>query len=154
MQLSEIAVRAMSPAINDPYTARTCLHHIAAGLSLYVSHAERTPYFFDQQGRLRLIYEPVTFNELLESAFSMLRRVNRENAEVLGAILTSIDQISQHSRQPEAKAELLAQVRLVEAEILSSQAVNWDRERIQQRSRELAARIDPREKGLSKPRWV
>ena len=133
MQLAEIAVRAMSPAINDPYTARTCLHHIAAGLSLYISQGERMPFFFDRDGRLRLIYEPVTFNELLESAFGMLRRVGRENAEVLGAILTAIEQIAQKTQQLKARAELLEQVQLVEAENHASKSVDWDRERIHQR---------------------
>jgi uncharacterized membrane protein len=138
MQLAEVAVRAMSPAINDPYTAATCLNHIGAGLALFVSQGERSCCFYDDDGRLRLIYEPVTLGELLEAAFGMLRRASRENAQVLLDILTAIEQIAQHAQQPEVRAELLRQVRLVETESRASAAVEWDRERIRQRCTELA----------------
>jgi uncharacterized membrane protein len=138
MQVAEVAVRAMSPAINDPYTAVSCLHHIGAGLALFAAQGERTCCFYDHDGRLRLIHEPVTLGELLEAAFGMLRRASRDNAQVLLAILTAIEQIAQKAERPEAKAELLKQVRLVEAESRASAAVDWDRERIGQRCAELA----------------
>ena len=42
-QLTEMAVRAMSPAINDPFTAMTCLDHMAHGLVQFIRHGERAP---------------------------------------------------------------------------------------------------------------
>jgi uncharacterized membrane protein len=71
-------------------------------------------------------------------AFGMSRRVSRENAEVLSAILATIEQIAQNAQQPEVRAELLQQVRLVEAESRTGAAIDWDRERIFQRCTELA----------------
>ena len=138
MQLAEVAVRAMSPAINDPYTAMTCLHHIGAGLSLRVSQDERPCCFYDGDGRVRLIFEPATVGELLEAGFGILRRASRDNAQVLLAIRTAIEQIAHNAQQPEVRAELRQQVRLVEAESRASAAVDWDRERIHQRCTELA----------------
>jgi uncharacterized membrane protein len=138
MQLAEVAVRAMSPAINDPYTATTCLHHLGAGLSLYVSQGERNCCIYDSDGRLRLIYEPATMGELLEAAFGMLRRASRDNAQVLLAMLTAIEQIAQNAPQLEVRADLLQQVRLVEAESRASAAIDRDRERVCQRCTELA----------------
>ena len=66
-QLVEMAVRAMSPAINDPFTAMTCLDYIGEGLALFIRQGEKGPHFYDQDGRLCLIFEPVTFEELLSS---------------------------------------------------------------------------------------
>jgi uncharacterized membrane protein len=40
-QLTEMAVRAMSPAINDPFTAMTCLDHLGHGLAEFVRQGER-----------------------------------------------------------------------------------------------------------------
>ena len=40
-QLVEMAVRAMSPAINDPFTAMTCLDHLGDGLAKFVRQEER-----------------------------------------------------------------------------------------------------------------
>jgi uncharacterized membrane protein len=138
MQLAEVAVRAMSPAINDPYTAATCLHHIGAGLSLFIAQGERSCCFYDDDGQLRLIGEPATIGELLGAAFGMLRRASRENAEVLLAILTTIEQIAQNAQQSEVRAELLQQVQLVEAESRASAAIDRDLERISRRCTELA----------------
>jgi len=138
MQLVEVGVRAMSPAINDPYTAMTCLHQIGAGLALYVAQGERGCCTYDSDGRLRLMYEPATMGELLEAAFDMFRRASRENAKVLQALLTAIEQIAQNARQPEVRAELLQQVRLVEAEGRAGASIDWDREQISQRCTELA----------------
>jgi uncharacterized membrane protein len=54
-QLVEMAVRAMSPAINDPFTAMTCLDHIGEGLLLFVQQGEKSPYYYDKENRLRLV---------------------------------------------------------------------------------------------------
>ncbi len=54
-QLVEMAVRAISPAINDPFTAITCLDHIAEGLGLFIRQGEKSPYYYDRDNRLRLI---------------------------------------------------------------------------------------------------
>ena len=92
-QLTEIAVRAMSPAINDPFTAMTCLDHIGDGLALFVRQGPIRPNIYDSHGQLRLIFEPVTFNELLSAAFDMLRHASANNASVLLHMLETINVI-------------------------------------------------------------
>ena len=42
-QLTEMAVRAMSPAINDPFTAMTCLDYIGDGLASNPSRGRERP---------------------------------------------------------------------------------------------------------------
>ena len=42
-QLTEMAVRAMSPAINDPFTAMTCLDHLGEGLGLFIQQGRKSP---------------------------------------------------------------------------------------------------------------
>ena len=51
-QLVEVAVRAMSPAINDPFTAMTCLEYIGNGLTLFIQQGERSPAIYDDNGKL------------------------------------------------------------------------------------------------------
>jgi uncharacterized membrane protein len=86
-QLVEMAVRAMSPAINDPFTAMTCLDHIGEGLLLFVQQGEKSPYYYDKENRLRLVLAPPTFAELLDGAFDMLRHASCDNASVLQHML-------------------------------------------------------------------
>ena len=102
-QLVEMAVRAMSPAINDPFTAMTCLDYIGEGLALFIRQGEQSSHYYDLDGRLRLVLEPVTFDELLSAAFDMLRHASCDNASVLLHMLEVIDVIGQEAKAPEAR---------------------------------------------------
>ena len=57
-QLAEMAVRAMSPAINDPFTAMTCLDYMGDGLAVFVRERKECSYIFDRDGRLRIVFDP------------------------------------------------------------------------------------------------
>jgi uncharacterized membrane protein len=97
-QLVEMAVRAMSPAINDPFTAMICLDYVGSGLALFIRQGEKSPHYYDRDGRLRLVLEPVTFADLLSAAFDMLRHASCDNASLLLHMLQVIDTIRQEAR--------------------------------------------------------
>jgi uncharacterized membrane protein len=137
-QLVEMAVRAMSPAINDPFTAMTCLDYIGDGLALFIQQGEKSPYYYDRNNQLRLVLEPVTFAELLSGAFDMLRHASCDNASVLLHMLDVIDAVGQGAGSPEARQELHRHVSLIQAESQAGAIIDWDRERIYQRCTELA----------------
>ena len=72
-QLVEVASRALSPGVNDPMTAMTCIDWLQ---SVLIQLAQREPpdsCRFDDSGQLRIIAEPVTFNDFCESIFDQLR---------------------------------------------------------------------------------
>jgi uncharacterized membrane protein len=129
-QLVEMAVRAMSPAINDPFTAMTCVDYIGEGLALFVKQGEKSPYYYDQNHKLRIILEPVTFTELLDGAFNMLRHASCDNSMVLLHILEAIDDIGKEANSTEIHQQLLRQVRLVQKESKAGALIDADRERI------------------------
>ena len=56
----------MSPAINDPFTAMTCLDYIGDGLTLFAKRGAICPFIYDRHSQLRLVYDPVTFDGLLQ----------------------------------------------------------------------------------------
>ena len=136
-QLVEMAVRAMSPAINDPFTAMTCLNYIGEGLALFIKHGEKTPYYYDQNSRLRLILEPITFAELLDDAFDMLRHASCDNASVLLHMLEVIQTISQEVNSTKANRELLRHINLIQEETSAGSIIGSDRERISRRCMDL-----------------
>jgi uncharacterized membrane protein len=140
-QLVEMAVRAMSPAINDPFTAITCLDHIGEGLALFIRQGEKDPHFYDQDGRLCLIFEPVTFKELLTSAFAMLRHCSSDNASVLLHMLEVIDDLSEQAGAPEARQDLLCQVNLIQAESRAGELIEQDRQLIQRAGEALQMKL-------------
>jgi uncharacterized membrane protein len=129
-QLVEMAVRAMSPAINDPFTAMTCLDYVGNGLALFIRQGEKSPHYYDRDGRLRLVLEPVTFDELLSAAFDMLRHASCDNANVLLHMLKVIDTMSQEAKSPEARQKLLRHVSLIQAESQAGALIEQDRQSI------------------------
>jgi uncharacterized membrane protein len=56
-QLVEIALRAISPAINDPFTAIRCIDRLSAGLSRLAQRDFPSPYRYDDEQNLRVIVE-------------------------------------------------------------------------------------------------
>ena len=129
-QLVEMAVRAMSPAINDPFTAMTCLDYIGDGLAVFIQQGEKRSRYFDGEGRLRLLLEPVTFTELLSDAFDMLRHASCNNASVLLHMLEVIDGIGQEAKSPEARQALRQQVGLIQTESQAGKLIEQDRQSI------------------------
>ena len=136
-QLVEMAVRAMSPAINDPFTAMTCLNYIGEGLALFIKQGEKSPSYYDQNNQLRLILEPITYAELLDGAFDMLRHASCDNASVLLHILEVIQTISQEVNSTKANRELLRHINLIQEETTAGSMIGSDRERISRRCKDL-----------------
>ena len=54
-QLVEIAVRALSPGLNDPFTAITCVDHLGTALCRLATRDTPSPYRHDAQQQLRMI---------------------------------------------------------------------------------------------------
>jgi uncharacterized membrane protein len=140
-QLVEMAVRAMSAAINDPFTAITCLDYIGEGLALFIRHGEKGSHYYDLDGQLRLILDPITFEELLSTAFDMLRHCSCDNASVLLHMLSVIEAIGQETKTPEARQKLLLHVNLIQVESQAGALIEADRQRIIKNSEVLIRKL-------------
>ncbi len=141
-QLTEMAVRAMSPAINDPFTAMTCLDHIGHGLVQFIRKGEKGSHYYDRDGRLRLVLEPITFAVLLSAAFDMLRHASCDNASVLLHMLKVIDSIGDEAQTLEARNLLLHHASLIQAESQAGALIEQDRRRVHLRAGALQAKLE------------
>jgi uncharacterized membrane protein len=73
-QLVEIAIRALSPAVNDTFTALTCIDWLGDSLSkIAVSWHPRT-FHRDGNGEIRLITAPVSYERLVQRSFEKIRQ--------------------------------------------------------------------------------
>lgn len=140
-QLVEMAVRAMSPAINDPFTAMTCLDHLGNGLSMFARQGGESRHIYDRDVHLRLLVEPVTFDGLLSAAFDMLRHASCDNASVLLHMLEVIDLIGKEAQAPEARQQLLRHVSLIRAESQAGALTGDDRRLIERSGEALLMRL-------------
>jgi uncharacterized membrane protein len=146
-QLVEMAVRAMSPAINDPFTAMTCLDYIGESLALFIRQGVKDPHYYDREGRLCLIFEPVTFEELLSCTFDMLRHCSCDNASVLQHMLEVIDSVGKEMNSStvknpvKARQELMRHVSLIQAESQAGKLIEQDRQLIQRSGEALLIKL-------------
>ena len=72
-ELVEIAARAVSPGINDPFTAITAIDWLRSGLTALAAREPLATDRFDDAGVLRVLAEPTSFEEALGSACAQLR---------------------------------------------------------------------------------
>jgi len=104
-QLVEIALRALSPSLNDPFTAIRCIDHLSAGLSHLAQTNFPSSYRYDGFDNLRVIAHPVTFSGLTDAAFNQIRQNCCSDAAVTVRLLESIAVIAEYTENsPDKKA--------------------------------------------------
>lgn len=106
-RLVEIAIRAISPSINDPFTALQCINKLTAGLCRLAESEIPSPYRYDNDNKLRLIRNQATFAELTDSAFDPIRQYGRSDAMVAIGLLEAIATVAQRTRHQRQRAVLL-----------------------------------------------
>ena len=113
-QLVEIAIRAISPAVNDPFTAIRCIDRLTMMLCHVPGRGRQPAYLFDSDKSLRLIVEPVTFETLVNSAFNQIRQYGQTDVSVLIRLLESIEKIGEQCMTQKERKVLLHQANMIE----------------------------------------
>lgn len=93
-QLVEIAVLALSPGINDSFTAIACVDRLGSALCRLVRRDMPSPHRFDRHGQLRLVAPEATFEGIVDTAFNQIRQRSRSNPAVAIRMLDAIAQIA------------------------------------------------------------
>jgi uncharacterized membrane protein len=82
-QLVEIAIRAISPAVNDPFSALTCIDWLGANLARLTSRSLPTGVYRDSLGQIRLIEPQIGYARVVNRAFDKIRQSGRGMPAVL-----------------------------------------------------------------------
>lgn len=132
-QLVEVAVRALSPGVNDPFTAINCIDRIAAALSLLAQRSFPSPFRHDEKGNLRVIAKPVQFVEVLDAAFDPIRAYGRSSALVTLRLLEAISRITKRVTRERDLAALFNQALVIERGSREGLPEERDREAVKER---------------------
>jgi uncharacterized membrane protein len=132
-QLVEIAAHALSPGINEPYTALTCIDWIGASLRAVLERKIPSPLRYDDENQLRVVACPVSFGDIFRVSFDPLRLYGANNPDVMSALLNLITDISPMVSRDSDREELLKQIRLLDSD--TSQISN---ESLRQQMKEMA----------------
>ena len=117
-QVVELAVRALSPGINDPYTAINSVEEVASGIIGAVGRPETGSVLLDDDGAPRLYLRPVRAAQILDMPFDHIRPYALGSAIVLRALVDLAARIRATAVDPEhaARADRHVQTMLTEAE--------------------------------------
>lgn len=112
-QLVEIAVRALSPGVNDPFTAIACVDRLSSALSHLVRRVIPSSNLRDGAGRLRVIVPPIMVPAVMDASFHMIRQSARSSAAVTIRLLDAIAVIARFVRRPDDRNALLRHAVLI-----------------------------------------
>lgn len=73
-KLVEMAVRALSPSLDDPFTATNCIDQLAQALSSFKTSNLPSNAILDKTNTVKIITNAHTLEDLFEAAFSQIRR--------------------------------------------------------------------------------
>ena len=132
-QLVEIAVRALSPGINDPFTAIACIDRLAASLAHLAQKDIPSARRYDENGALRLIHDAVTFAGIVDAAFNQIRQNARSSAAVTMRLLEAVAIVAAHARSDEQRDALRHQAQMMWRGCAEMLPMEPDREDLRER---------------------
>jgi uncharacterized membrane protein len=108
-QLTEVALRAMSPGINDPFTAIACIDRLGSALARLGTRRMPSAYRSDDEGRVRVIAAPVGFEEVLDRAVGPISDHARDMAspQVVDRLRQTLLTVADLTSEPGRRAALL-----------------------------------------------
>lgn len=92
-QIVDIALKALSPAINDSTTAVTCIDYLTAVMVCLAKRPSCPSYFF-ADGKLCLIIEQQGFEDFFDLSFNQIRQNASGNVAVILRQLNSVNILS------------------------------------------------------------
>lgn len=105
-QLVEIALRALSPGVNDPFTAITCVDRLGSALCRLARRESPSPFRRDGSGKLRLVATSTSFAGFADSALLQIRQAARTSAAVTIRLLETIAIVAAAAHRPEDRVAL------------------------------------------------
>jgi uncharacterized membrane protein len=129
-QIVDIALKALSPGVNDTTTAVNCVDHLAAILVRATKHRIYTPDEEDE-GAVRVYMRGPDFSAFLVAAVAPIRQSLGGNAEVATHLLGMLARVAPRVHDSGAKATLLEQADRIVIDTHKSVAPAHDRATIE-----------------------
>jgi len=113
IQIVDIALKAISPAVNDPSTAITCIDQLGRILIRFVSRKPPVSLLCDPPHVVRVIVPWIDIEGLLDTAFEQIRYYARSDVAVSLRLLRALDDVASTCHDPRIIELLVARGRRV-----------------------------------------
>ncbi len=139
-QIVDVALKALSPGINDSTTAVTCVDHLTAVL-LRLAGRDFPPCRHYSDGVLCAITKGATFESALNTAFHEIRQNAKDNIAVILRQLECLERLGRAMAQPERRQLLWRHALMIDEAAGRAVSSPHDRAVIDARMRKLAAAL-------------
>ena len=111
-QIVDVALKALSPGINDTTTAINCIDFLGAILARLAQRSIDTPYRSDG-GQVRVVTRGPTFPSLLAEAFDQIRQNAEGNVAVLVRLLQVLEILVERTADDQRRRALRLQADVI-----------------------------------------
>ena len=115
LQLVDIALKAISPAVNDPTTAISCVDQLSRILIRFASREVPNSILYDPPGVFRVSIPWISFEQLLDSAFEQIRLYSKADIAVSLRLLRALGDVSATTTDQEIRRTLTERGRRIVA---------------------------------------
>ena len=112
-QMVEIALRALSPGINDPYTAITCIDNLTSIISYLAQVKFPSKYRLDEEDNFRVIANTLDFEGILDVAFNQIRQFSAGSTAVIIRLMEALTTIQKFTRTEDHKKAVIKHAEMV-----------------------------------------
>lgn len=130
-QIVDIGLKALSPAVNDPSTAATCLDHLGR-LLILAARRDAPRRRFDAPEGGELVVPSTSLLAMVDLAFDQLRQYGQGDMATTLRLLRVLVDLTPHVRDPKVRARILAHGRMAHARATANFDAE-DREELERR---------------------
>ena len=120
LELVEIAIRALSPAVNDTFTALSCVDWIGDALVVVCAAGLGPAVYADDRGATRLVVAGVEPGRVATAAVQQIRQASTDNPAVTVRLLEMIVRVARAVDRSDVRIALAAEVDAIESGIGSN----------------------------------
>jgi uncharacterized membrane protein len=145
--LVEVALRALSPGINDPFTAVECINRLGEALCVVVRRPTPSAHRLDASSQLRVIAKPMSLEAMAHLAFDPIARAGGANGDVATRLLETILTIASCAAEPEDRQFMVSFGCDLEQQLRGQLQLERDRRAVAERFSAALDRITGRSSG-------
>ena len=142
LQMVEVAVRSLSPSINDPFTAMTCVDRLGAILVSLLKRRFPSPNRVDEQGRLRVVARVQSFEGIFDAALNQIRQAAASNVAVSMRLLETLGRLADKTCRPEDSGPIARHAAMVYRSIVTRTSEQEDIREIETRYKQVLEALE------------
>jgi len=156
-ELVEILARALSPGINDPFTAINCINWFHSAMKVFMKGNMPSPYRRDDDGNLRVIAYPIDFKRFASVICDQSRAYVASDRNTTLKMMAVLTELAAQTENKDAKAILMAHLEKLRDAALEAQSSSPDADDIKARYNHAQKLIDDIEfykEEVTSQRWI